>query len=233
MPGRHVLITGASRGIGAALAEHCLSLGDCVIGCGRSPSVVSHERYTHAKVDITDSAAVDGFFRDVKQRWKTLDVLINNAGVASMNAIALTPVESARRVIETNFLAAFHFTREAMRLLRKSSAPRIVNITTVAVPLRLEGEAVYAASKSALETFTRIAAREFAPFGITCNAVGPSPIRTRLTAGVPDQKLQAIVDRQAVSRWAEPDDVVNVVDFFLRPESSMVTGQVIYLGGIS
>ena len=231
MSGRHVLITGASRGIGAALTGHLLAAGDWVVGCGRTPSAVAHERYHHCTVDVTDAPAVDRLFRDLKVRFKTLDVLINNAGIAGMNAIALTPVDAARRMIETNFLAPFQFTREALRLMRGSTAARIVNISTVAVPLRLEGEAVYAASKSALETFTRIAAREVAPFGITCNAVGPCPIRTALTAGVPDRKIQALIDRQAVRRWAIPEDVVNVVEFFLRPESGMVTGQVIYLGG--
>ena len=157
---------------------------------GRRPRCRTSATRTVA-LDVTDAAAVEGLFRDLKKRFKTLDVLINNAGVASMNAVALTPVETARRVMETNFLAAFNFTREAIRLMRASPAARIVNLTTVAVPLRLEGEAVYAASKSALETFTRIAAREVAPFGITCNAVGPCPIRTKLTAGVPDQKIQA------------------------------------------
>src|SRR6185436_9994508 len=180
-----------------------------------------------------DAGAVDRLFKDLKQQFKTRDVLINNAGVASMNAVALTPVETARRVMETNFMAAFNFSREAIRMMRTSPAARIVNISTVAVPLRLEGEAVYAASKSALETFTRIAAREVAPFGITCNAVGPCPIKTKLTAGVPDQKIQAIIDQQAVRRWAVPADVVNVIEFFLRPESSMITGQVVYLGGVS
>jgi 3-oxoacyl-[acyl-carrier protein] reductase len=134
-------------------------------------------------------------------------------------------------MVETNFLAPFNFTREALRLMRRSDAARIVNLSTVAVPLRLEGEAAYASSKSALETFTRIAARELAPFGITINAVGPCPIRTKLTAGVPDDKIQALIDRQAVRRWAVPADVVNVVEFFLRPSSGMVTGQVVYLGG--
>jgi 3-oxoacyl-[acyl-carrier protein] reductase len=117
--------------------------------------------------------------------------------------------------------------------MRGSSAARIVNFTSVAVPLCLEGEAIYAASKSAVETLTRIAARELAPFGITCNAIGPSPIQTGLVAGVPKHKLQAMIDAQAVRRWAVPADVINVVDFFLRPESGMVTGQVIYLGGAS
>jgi 3-oxoacyl-[acyl-carrier protein] reductase len=232
MAARHVLITGTSRGIGEALAEHYLAAGDHVVGCGRSASSLSHERYTHCTLDVTDSGAVDRLFKDLKQRFKTLDVLINNAGVASMNAVALTPVEVARRVMETNFISAFNFTRESIRMMRKSPAARIVNISTVAVPLRLEGEAVYAASKSALETFTRIAAKEVAPFGITCNAVGPCPIRTKLTAGVPDTKIQTIIDAQAVRRWAVPADVVNVIDFFLRPESAMVTGQVVYLGGV-
>ncbi len=233
MAARRVLVTGATRGLGRALAEHCLAAGDEVIGCGRSPSSLRHERYTHHACDVTDAAAVGALFAGLKRGARTLDVLINNAGIANMNAFALTPVEAARRVMDTNFIAAFNVTREALRLLRRSSAARIVNISTVAVPLRLEGEAIYAASKSALETFTRIAAREVGPFGITCNAVGPSPIETALTASVPRAKIQAMVDAQAIRRWAVPGDVANVVDFFLRPESGMVTGQVIYLGGIS
>ena len=232
MAARRVLVTGATRGIGKALAEHCLEAGDWVVGCGRTPADLSHERYTHYLIDVTDEAAVERLFVDLKQHLKTLDVLINNAGVAAMNLIALMPIDAARRIVETNFLSAFNFTREALRMMRQSRAARIVNISSVAVPLRLEGEGVYAASKSAIETFTRIAAREVAPFGITCNAVGPCPIRTGLTAGVPESKMQNVIAAQAVHRWAEFQDVVNVVEFFLRPESGMVTGQVIYLGGV-
>src|SRR5262249_11975057 len=160
-----------------------------------------------------------------------LDALINNAGIASMNPIALTPFETAQRIMATNFLGTFLFTHAAIRLLRASGSGRIVNVTSIAVPLRLEGEAIYAASKSATETFTRITAREVGPFGITCNAVGPSPIKTRLTENVPEDKIEALVSRQAVPRWANAADVANVVDFFLKPESEMITGQIIYLGG--
>jgi 3-oxoacyl-[acyl-carrier protein] reductase len=230
---RTVLVTGATRGLGKALVEHYLAAGDTVVGCGRGEPTVTHERYTHCRMDVTDASAVAGFFTGLKRRIRTLDVLINNAGVANMNAVALTPMDAARRVIETNFLAAFNITREALRLMRRAPAGRVVNISSVAVPLRLEGEAVYAASKSALETFTRIAAHEFAPFNVTCNAVGPCPVETALTAGVPRAKMDALVAAQAIPRWARPEDVVNVVDFFLRPESAMVTGQVIYLGGVS
>jgi 3-oxoacyl-[acyl-carrier protein] reductase len=230
---RQVLITGATRGIGEALVKHYLEAGDSVIGCGRGDSAIVHDRYAHYCVDVAQEADVNGLFTSLRERTHALDVLINNAGIACMNSIALTPTDTARRILETNILGTFQFSRAALRLLRHSSTGRIVNLTTVAVPFRLTGEAMYAASKSAVETFTRIAAHEFAPFGITCNAVGPSPIKTRLTESVPKAAMKALLDRQAISEWATTDDVVNVVDFFLRPESHMVTGQVIYLGGAS
>jgi 3-oxoacyl-[acyl-carrier protein] reductase len=202
-----------------------------VVGCARGEAPLSDERYTHLKADVSDEPAVRALFSEVRSRLGGLDVLINNAGTASMNAVALTPFDSARQVMMTNFLGTFVFTHAALRLLKSSSAGRIVNFSTVAVPLRLEGEAIYAASKSAVEMFTKIVAREAGPLGITCNAVGPSPIRTALTAAVAADKMQRLIDRQAIRRWAECEDVANVVDFFLRPESSMVTGQVVYLGG--
>lgn len=229
---RHLLITGASRGIGAHLVEHYLGKGDLVTGCARGPSAVTHERYTHLQVDVTDEAAVRERFFEIRQRVGRLDALINNAGIASMNPVALTPFDTARQIMATNFLGTFALTHAALRLLRSSQAGRIVNFTTVAVPMRLEGEAIYAASKSAIETFTRIVAREVAPFGITCNAVGPSPIKTQLTGNVGADKIERLLARQAIPRWAESSDVANVVDFFLRPESAMVTGQIVYLGGV-
>src|SRR5207253_10277620 len=108
---------------------------------------------------------------------------------------------------------------------------RIVNFTSVAVPMRLEGESIYAATKSAVETFTRVFAREVAPYGITVNAVGPAPIETDLIRSVPKKTLKALVERLAIKRLGTFADVANVVDFFIRPESNYVTGQVIYLGG--
>ncbi|MDP5052350.1 MAG: SDR family oxidoreductase, partial [Congregibacter sp.] len=116
-------------------------------------------------------------------------------------------------------------------LLRRSAHARIVNFSTVAVPLRLEGEALYAASKSAVETLTRIIAKEYGAHGITCNAVGPSPIATALIAGVPKHKIDALINEQAIPKMATEADVINAVKFFLSPDSSMITGQILYLGG--
>jgi 3-oxoacyl-[acyl-carrier protein] reductase len=228
---RRILITGATRGIGRHLAEHYLALGDTVIGCGRTLPAIEHPRYSHHRLDVADDEAVTGMFAAIRAAVEGLDVLVNNAGAASMNAFALTPDATTRRIIDTNVVAPMRLTHGAVRLMRRSPAARIVNVTSIAVPLRLAGEAVYAASKAAIESFTRVVAKELGPMGITCNAVGPSVMRTSLTEGVADDKLRRLLAEQAIPRAATPADVANVVDFFLRPESGLITGQVVYLGG--
>lgn len=232
MSTQRILITGTSRGLGQALVLHYLARGATVFGCARGPAAVTHTQYTHLCADVTDEGAIKDVARAVRDTAGGLDVLINNAGVAGMNPIALTTLDAARRMLDTNLLGTFLFTRTAIRLMRGTRSARIVNVSSVAVPLRLEGEALYAAAKSAVETFTRITAREVAPYGITCNAVGPSPVRTALTDKIPRDKLDQLMQRQAIPRWAEPADVINVVDFFLKPESALVTGQIVYLGGV-
>ena len=106
-------------------------------------------------------------------------------------------------------------------------------MTTVAVPLKLEGESIYAASKSAVETLTQIIAKEYGNLGIRCNAIGPSPIATSLISGVPGHKIDTLVQSQSIKKMATPADVINLVEFFLSPESRMITGQIIYLGGMA
>jgi 3-oxoacyl-[acyl-carrier protein] reductase len=232
MDTRRVLVTGASQGIGLALVGHFLAQGHQVVGVARGEPTVEHERYVHVQGDVSSEKDVQALFSEVRRRLGGLDALVNNAGVASMNQVALMPYDAARRIVEVNLLGVFLCTRAGIRALRHSPAGRIVNLTTVAVPLRLEGEALYAASKSAVEEFTRVVAREVGGLGITCNAVGPGPVRTRLTSAVPDHLLDALVKRQAIPRWSTEADVINVVDFFLSPASGMVTGQVVYLGGV-
>ena len=116
--------------------------------------------------------------------------------------------------------------------MRQKRFGRIVNFSTVAVPLKLDGEAVYAASKAAIVSLTQILAKEYAEFGVTVNAVGPVPIKTDLIRGVPEEKIEKLLSRQAIQRYGTYEDVENVIDFFLRPESDFITGQVIYLGGV-
>jgi 3-oxoacyl-[acyl-carrier protein] reductase len=230
---RVVLITGTSRGIGKYLAEHYLAQGDYVIGCSRAESTLEAvEHYLHFQLDVSDEPSVKRMFAEINRTYRRLDVLINNAGIASMNHILLTPAKTVKNIFDTNFIGTFLFCREAARLMKKNGFGRIVNFTTVAAPLKLEGEAVYAASKAAVISFTQIIARELAPFGITANAVGPTPVSTDLIKAVPPEKIERLVERQAIKRLGELRDVSNVIDFFIQPESDFITGQVVFLGGV-
>ena len=230
--GKVILITGARKGIGRALVEHYLEQGYAVVGCSRKNSDLTHEHYSHYCLDVSDEAAVQQMFTEISAKTGRLEVLINNAGIASMNHALLTSATKAREIIETNFIGTFLMCRGAARLMKKNQFGRIINLASVATPLKLEGEAVYAASKAAVISLTQVIAREFASFGITVNALGPTPIETDLIRSVPKEKLDHLISLQAIKRMGTFGDVANVIDFLIRPESDFVTGQVIFLGGV-
>jgi 3-oxoacyl-[acyl-carrier protein] reductase len=228
-----IVITGTRKGIGKSLAEHYLVGGWQVAGCSRGDSSIEHERYRHFSLDVSDENAVVAMARAIRSEWGGVDALLNNAGIASMNHALLTPAETVNSVLATNVVGTFLFCREMAKLMRRSGAGRIVNFTTVAHPLNLEGEAIYAASKAAVESLTRILSRELANLKITVNAIGPTPVATDLIRGVPASKMDALIQRQAIRRMGEVRDVINTIEFYLRPESDFITGQVLYLGGVT
>lgn len=227
-----VLITGSRKGIGRFLAEHFVRKGAMVEGCSRQPAEWELENYTHHIADVADETQVKAMLSSLQRRHGRLDIAINNAGIASMNHALLTPVATVDRIMATNFRGTFLICRESAKLMKKRHYGRIVNVGTVAVPMRLEGEALYAASKSAITAFTQIQARELADFGITCNVIGLAPIETDLISSVPPEKIDQIVKRLAIKRLGRVADVINAIDFFVKPESEYITGQVIYLGGV-
>jgi 3-oxoacyl-[acyl-carrier protein] reductase len=227
-----MVVTGARKGIGRFLAEHYLDKGYTVEGCSRDASDLDHPRYTHHRLDVADETGVTGMIRSISRRHGRLDVLLNNAGIASMNHVILTPKTTIERIFQTNVYGTFLFCREATKLMGRRKYGRVVNFATVATPLKLEGEAAYAASKAAVVTFTEVMAREVAGLGVTVNAVGPTPVPTDLVGSVPESKMNALIARQAIPRYGEMRDVLNVIDFFIRPESDFVTGQTLYLGGV-
>lgn len=228
---RVALITGASRGIGAFLAQRLLADGWAVASVSRTCAEVESARELSFPMDVTDVESVRAGIRRIQRHFGGLDAVVNNAGIASMNAAALASTESVTRMFEVNTVGTFTVSREALRALRKSASPRIVNLSSIAVPLHLEGEAAYGASKAAVEHLTRVMAREFAEWGITVNAIGPSAIATDLTSGVPRSALDALQARLSASEPATMDDVYWTVSFLLDERSQLVTGQVMYLGG--
>lgn len=236
MNNRILMITGTSRGIGENLARYYLSKGFYVVGCSRSDAkwydAETYPAYTHFTVDIGNESDVKGIFSHIRKKYGRLDYLINNAGRASMNHSLLTPASAVDDILHTNTLGTFICCREAAKIMRKNHFGRIVNFVTVAIPLKLMGESVYAASKAAVLSLTQILAKEYADFGITVNAVGPTPVQTNLIKNVPTEKIEQTIAHQAIRRYGTYADVENVVDFFICDNSEYITGQVIYLGGI-
>lgn len=231
MKNKTIFITGNRKGIGLHLSQYYLEKGYNVLGCSRTDSNLAHANYRHYICDVSDEKQVSQVIRQSKKEFDGIDILINNAGIASLNHSLLTPGSTVKRVFETNFYGSFFFAKECAKVM-KNTGGRIINFSTVAVPLNLEGEMIYASSKGAVEKMTKILARELADFNITVNAIGPTPIYTDLIKVVPKDKIERLLNQQAIHRLGELEDVENVIDFFISPKSDFITGQIIYLGGL-
>ena len=225
------LITGDRKGIGRSLSEYYLSQRNIVIGCSRTGSDLKHNNYEHLICDVGDEKSVKSLILHIRKKYKIIDVLINNAGMASMNHILTTPVITFDKLVHTNLKGTFLLIREGSKIMRKKGGS-IINFSTVASPLNLEGEAIYASSKAAIEKLSKISAHELSPYGIRVNCIGPTPVYTDLIKAVPKNKIDELLSRQAIKRLGTFDDVKNVIDFFCSDSSNFITGQIIYLGGI-
>jgi 3-oxoacyl-[acyl-carrier protein] reductase len=232
MDKRIIIITGSRKGIGKYLSEYYLRESAVVIGCSRKDGSIRQNNYIHYKVDVSDEIGVVNMIKEVVKRFKRVDILINNAGIAAMNHIMLTPMDTATDIIKTNLLGTFIFIREVSKVMARQKWGRIVNISTIAVPLSLEGESIYVASKAAVENLTKIASRELASFNITVNTIGIAPLMTDLIKTVPKEKINKIISMMGIKRLAKYSDVSNVIDFYIKDESDYISGQNIYLGGI-
>lgn len=228
-----MLVTGARKGIGRFLAEHYLAKGYLVEGCSRGAPDLKDSSYQHHEVDVADERGVRNMVANITKRHGRIDVVLNNAAIASMNHVLLTPAKSANRMLEVNVTGTMLVCRDTAKVMMRRRYGRIVNFTTIVAPIALAGEAVYAASKSAVVTFTRILAFELGQWGITCNSFGATPIMTDMIKGVPKDKVDAVVNGLAIKRLGTPQDCANVCDFFVSPASDNITGQVIYLGGVT
>lgn len=228
------LVTGTRTGVGRHIAQWFMQRGYDVVGCSRKALdwEPDNTRYTHFGTDVTSEEQVKTLFGEITRRFRRLDVVINNAGVASMNHVMLTPVASLRKMLETHVCGTFMVSREAALLMRKRKYGRIVNLSSVAVPLSYEGQAAYVASKASVEALSRVMARELREFGVTVNVIGPGPTPTDMIRGVPKAKLERMMQHFPLKRLTTLEEISGAIAFLLRPESSAITGQVIYLNGV-
>lgn len=232
MPKNVVVITGTSRGIGRALAEHYLAKHWLVVGTSRAETTINHESYIHFRADLTLAKERSEFVANVLEQYGAPLLLINNAGVARMNHSLLATNNAIDSQIDLNLKATIDCSAQFGKRMIVNRKGVIINFTTVAVPLKLEGEAIYSASKAAVEQFTKVFSKEVGPFNVRVNCIGPCPVKTDLIAAVPESKLDDLIGKQSLKYYGTYDDIFNVVDWFASDESKMITGQTIYLGGI-
>jgi len=228
-----MVVTGSRKGIGRHLAEHYLKKGWIVEGCSRGKTDIDDANFHHFELDVADEKGVRQMVADISKRHGRIDAVLNNAAIATMNHVLLTPAKTANRMLEVNVTGTMLVCRDVAKVMMRRKYGRIVNFTTIVAPIALAGEAVYAASKSAVVTFTRILAFELGQWGITCNSFGATPIMTDMIKGVPQDKINAVVNNLAIKRLGTNEDCANVCDFFVSPHSDNITGQVIYLGGVT
>ncbi|MDR1776452.1 MAG: SDR family oxidoreductase [Desulfovibrio sp.] len=238
-----IAVTGAGAGLGRHIAQRALEQGYEVAGFSRSKPG-KDPGFPLTVGDVTDHAAVAAFFASLRKKGASCQKesgkeglwgIVNAAGIASMNLLPATPPATMADVLKVNLLGVMHCCAEGAKLLLRDSGRkggRVVNFSSIAAPLALAGESVYAASKAGVETFTRCLARELAPFNITANVVAPGPIATGILRGLSQEQIDAVVQRQVVRRMAEPEDVWNLVRFLLDERSSMISGEIIHLGGV-
>jgi len=228
-----VLVTGSRCGVGKYVSEHFLAHGANVVGFARGEASIEHPAYTHMTVDLENESDILEAFKTLRSERISIQILINNAAVLTSQHAMIMPIASAQAMMRTNFLAPFIVSREAAKMMRKTKWGRIINIGSMAVSLEPIGDSVYAATKAALEVLANVMAKEYSSFGVTCNTVAISAFESDMLAQLPKDKIDAIIKSLPIPRYAESDDILNVIDFFASERSSYITAQTLYLGGVN
>ena len=224
-----IVVTGASRGLGQAIAERLIEKGEDVIGLARS---VRGMNIDSIECDVSDYTSVKNASREVKKMKKPLKAFINAAGVASMNMAVITDESTVQKLIQTNLVGTIYCCQLFAPIMLRQKHGSLINFSTIAVALSLKGESVYAASKAGVESFSRTFAREMADFNVRVNCIAPGPIRTDLLRGITDSQIEKIISQQVIPKQFQKSDVCDLVELLIDAKAASLSGQVLNVGGV-
>jgi 3-oxoacyl-[acyl-carrier protein] reductase len=241
--GKVALVTGSSRGIGAAILEGFARAGAiCVLNYFDDGGQNRQDAQAHAEklrglgwtvqliaADVRDPVQVQNLMAEVKTKAGGLDILVNNAGVLRDRTLRKMTLEDWRTVMDTNLDGVFNCCKAAVEVLRDNG--RIVNIASIAGLFPFHGQANYAAAKAGVIALTKVLAKEFARRGITANAIAPGVIQTSMIGDIKPDVLEGYLRQIPIGRLGKPEDVANAVLFFASEESGYITGQVLPVTG--
>jgi 3-oxoacyl-[acyl-carrier protein] reductase len=238
LKGEIVLVTGASRGIGAAIADELAAQGATVIGTATSASGARaigerlSARGGHGReLDVADPASVEALIDAIGKEFGAISVLVNNAGITRDNLLMRMKDEDWQAILDTNLTSVYRTSKAVMRGMMKARKGRIINIASVIGVTGNAGQANYAAAKAGIIAFSKSLAKEIGSRGVTVNVVAPGFIDTDMTRAMPEDAKNALVGQIALGRLGEPADIARAVAFLAGPSASYITGETLHVNG--
>ncbi|HLU13794.1 MAG TPA: 3-oxoacyl-ACP reductase FabG [Arenimonas sp.] len=238
LKGEIALVTGASRGIGAAIADELAAQGATVIGTATSEAgaaAISERLAPHGGVgrvlNVTDGAAVEALVEAIGKEFGPVTILVNNAGITRDNLLMRMKDEDWQAILDTNLSSVYRTSKAVMRGMMKARKGRIINIASVIGVTGNAGQANYAAAKAGIIAFSKSLAKEIGSRGITVNVVAPGFIQTDMTRDLPEASRQALEGQIALGRLGEPEDIARAVAFLAGPAASYITGETLHVNG--
>jgi 3-oxoacyl-[acyl-carrier protein] reductase len=240
LDGEIALVTGASRGIGQAIARELGRRGATVVGTATTEAGAEgitrdlRERGLKGRglrLDVTDPASVEAMMKAVTQEFGAPSILVNNAGVTRDNLLLRMKEEEWTAILDTNLTSVYRLSKAVLRGMMKAQRGRIISITSVVGATGNPGQANYAAAKAGIIGFTKTLAREIGSRNITVNAVAPGAIGTDMTRDMPEAQRQALLASIPLQRLGAPQDIANAVAFLASPEAAYITGETLHVNG--
>jgi 3-oxoacyl-[acyl-carrier protein] reductase len=240
LQGQVALVTGASRGIGACVADALGAAGATVIGTATSEGGATgiSERFAAAGIsgrgtvlDVADREAAAALVKDIASAEGAVTILVNNAGITRDNLLLRMKDDEWDDVIATNLSGMYHLSKNCLRGMMKAQFGRVINIASVVGVMGNAGQANYAAAKAGIIGFSKSIAREVGSRGITVNVIAPGFIQTDMTDALGDEAREALVQQVPLRRLGDPDDIASAVLFLASPAGSYITGETLHVNG--